>query len=132
MNRKLTTTDVKSRVPGVLSFVTGSLRPIRSETDPFLSSWYKAHSKIFVSEDHSCWNDEDNSRKVRKNRFGAVEKSEVTGLGNMLKRYESKAGSWVLGKVEEWEAKMRARNESEEDDEEFVVEKAAGNMVSVP
>ncbi|TVY27665.1 Histone deacetylase [Lachnellula hyalina] len=107
--------DVKSRVPGVLSFVSGSLRPVRSETDTYLSSWYKASSLIFVSSDHSCWNDEENARKVRKNRFGAVEKSEVTGLGNMLKRYEGKATKWVLDKVEEWEWK-RGDGESDEDE----------------
>lgn len=52
---------------------------------------------------------------MRKNRFGAVEKSEVTGLGNMLKRYEGKAAKWVLDKVEDWEWK---RGDGESDEEE--------------
>jgi len=60
---------------------------VKSETDPQLSSWYKQNSKIFVSPDHACWIDEDSARKVRKHRFGMVEKSLVTGLGDMLGEY---------------------------------------------
>ncbi|RDL33974.1 Arginase [Venustampulla echinocandica] len=100
----LTSRDVKARIPCVLSYVTGSLRPVKSETDPNLSSWYKQNSLIYVSSDHSCWNDEDNAKRVRKNRFGAVKKSEVTGLGRMLKKYEKEAESWVLEKVNDWES----------------------------
>jgi histone deacetylase 6 len=102
--------------------VTRSLRPVKSQTDPYLSSWYKDNSLIFVSSDHSCWNDEENAKKVGKNRFGAVEKSEVTGLGNMLKRYEGKAANWVLKKVEDWEWKMRERDSDEEEEAEAEAE----------
>lgn len=89
---------------------------MRSETDPYLSSWYKQNSLIFVSSDHSCWNDEENAKKVRKNRFGAVKKSDVTGLGNMLKKYEGMATGWVTEKVGEWEVQRGDPDETEEED----------------
>jgi histone deacetylase 6 len=38
--------DVKSRISGVVNFVNGSLRPVKSETDPDLSLWYKEHSRL--------------------------------------------------------------------------------------
>ena len=33
--------DCKSRISGVVNFVTGNLRPVKSETDPDLSTWYR-------------------------------------------------------------------------------------------
>ena len=65
----------------------GNLRAVKSETDPFLSAWFKQNSMIYVSPNHSCWNDKDMAKKVEKNRFGYVVKSKVVGLGNMLNKY---------------------------------------------
>lgn len=79
--------DCRYKVSQILSFVSGALRPIKSETDPHLSQWYKQNSLIYVSPDHACWSDEDAARKVRKNRFGGVIQGEVSGLGTMLGRY---------------------------------------------
>jgi histone deacetylase 6 len=76
--------DTKQKIPSILSFVTGSLRPIKSETDHDLSSWYRSHSLIFVSPDHAVWEDEESARKVKKKRFGNVEKSREKSLGGML------------------------------------------------
>jgi histone deacetylase 6 len=96
-----TEADCRHKIPSILSFVSGSLRPIKSETDPLLSSWYKANSLIYVSPDHACWNDEQSAHKVKKQRFGGVRCAEVTGLSAMMQRYEAEAQSWVLAKVRE-------------------------------
>ncbi len=95
----LTSRDVKSKIRSILNFVTGSLRPIRSETDPSLSSWYKSHSRVYVAADHACWQDYEYARKVGKNRFGKVEKSDVVGLNRMLRRHRESAWEWILGSV---------------------------------
>jgi histone deacetylase 6 len=79
--------------------VTGSLRPVKSETDPLLSPWYKEHSRIYVSPDHACWTDPDAAQKVRKNRFGAVRQSEVVGLNRMMARYRQESCAWVEEQV---------------------------------
>ena len=92
---KHTPLDARSRIACILSFVTGTLRPVKSETDSQLSPWYKAHSRIYVSPDHSCWTDPDSVKKVRKNRFGGVRQSEVAGLSSMLAYYERQACVWV-------------------------------------
>lgn len=109
-------TDVKSKIPGILSFVTGSLRPIKSETDIYLSSWYKSNSLIYVSPDHACWLDADSVKRVKKNRFGLVKMSEASGLGGMLQMYEDEGVKWASEKVREWE---REHGESEDDVDEL-------------
>ncbi|RDW95348.1 hypothetical protein BP5796_01111 [Coleophoma crateriformis] len=87
---------LNTHIQGVIAFVSNcSLKSVRSETDPNLSKWYKENSFIYVSPTHSIWNDELNARKVRKQKFGHVVRSEVAGLGAMLKRYGPEAVEWI-------------------------------------
>ncbi|KFY90404.1 hypothetical protein V498_05998 [Pseudogymnoascus sp. VKM F-4517 (FW-2822)] len=79
--------ESKHKVPLVVSFVSGSLRPVRSETDANLAHWYKKHSRVYVAADHLCWTDPELERKVRKSRFGRVVKSGVEGLNKMLRAH---------------------------------------------
>jgi len=72
-----------SRISSVLVFLTGALRPMRSETNPDLGSWYKNNSLIYVEPTHGCWSEDESARKVKKRRFGRVEMSEVVGLRKM-------------------------------------------------
>ncbi|CAG8971074.1 hypothetical protein HYALB_00009674 [Hymenoscyphus albidus] len=111
--------EVRHRIPCVLSFVTGSLRPVKSETDPGLSTWYKTNSLIYVSSDHSCWNDEENHKRVKKNRFGRVEQSEVTGIGSMLAKYQKNATAWLGEQVRKWEAERGSDPDETEEEGEF-------------
>ncbi|TAQ86404.1 hypothetical protein B7494_g5271 [Chlorociboria aeruginascens] len=103
--------NCRSRISCILSFVTGALRPVRSETDHGLSSWYKERTKIYVPPTHSCWNDEESARKVRKNRFGTVVESRVKGLGDMLSVYMEEGVTWIEQRVES----VRDRDETEEE-----------------
>jgi len=95
----LTNRDCKSKIRGILNFVSGSLRPIKSETDPYLSSWYKNHSRVYVANDHACWDDEEYARKVRKNRFGMVVRSQEVGLNRMMGVHRDEACEWARGMV---------------------------------
>ncbi|KAG0648163.1 Cryptic loci regulator [Hyphodiscus hymeniophilus] len=113
----LTFRDCKLKIPCIVSFVSGSLRPVKSETDPSLSSWYKAHSRIYVSPDHACWNDEESARKVKKQRFGGVKMAEVTGLNAMMRRHLKDAGEYILDMVGDVTG-----DETEEDSDELVRE----------
>lgn len=79
--------ESKHKVPLVVSFVSGSLRPVRSETDANLAHWYKKHSRVYVAADHLCWTDPELERKVTKSRFGRVVKSGVEGLNKMLRAH---------------------------------------------
>jgi histone deacetylase 6 len=79
--------ESKHKVPLVVSFVSGSLRPVRSETDASLAHWYKKHSRVYVAADHLCWTDPELERKVTKSRFGRVVKSGVEGLNKMLRAH---------------------------------------------
>ncbi|KAI1178174.1 histone deacetylase [Nemania sp. FL0916] len=91
----LTNRECKTRLSGVINFVTGNLRPVKSETDPNLSGWYKGHSLVFVAKDHACWSDDDLSRKVKKKRFGDVIQSEEIGLNRMMEAHATKVHEWI-------------------------------------
>lgn len=76
--------DCKSRIAGVINFVTGNLRPVKSETDPDLSGWYRQNSLVFVTNDHACWSDASLVKKVNKRRFGGVRRSPEVGINRMM------------------------------------------------
>jgi histone deacetylase 6 len=105
---------------------------VKSETDPNLSSWYRSNSLIYVSPDHSCWNDEEAARKVKKHRFGGVKMSEVAGLAKMMNRYLREAGEWIEEKVREREAARRAEmgggDSDETEDEELSARVGNGGL----
>lgn len=92
------TTDCKMKVSGVVNFVTGSLRPIRSDTDERLSAWYKENSRVYVSKDHSCWTDPKLQGKVRKKRFGTVLHSPVSSLNGMMKGHAKEVQDWIAAR----------------------------------
>ncbi|CZT10489.1 related to histone deacetylase A [Rhynchosporium graminicola] len=110
-----------NKVTGILCFVTGTLRPVKSETDPSLSKWYKANTLLYVSPDHACFADEASARRVRKERFGRVVEADIVvgkgdGVGKMLRRHESDSQSWIKKQVKEWE-RLNVGSESESDGE---------------
>ncbi|KAL1862883.1 hypothetical protein VTK73DRAFT_6584 [Phialemonium thermophilum] len=91
--------DVKSRISGVVNFVDGNLRPVKSDVDQDLSSWYKENSQVFVANDHACWSDRDLTRKVMRRRFGTVKRSPVKGLAHMMKEHAEEVKQWILDRV---------------------------------
>lgn len=91
--------DVKSRISGVVNFVNGNLRPVKSDVDQELSSWYRDNSCVYVANDHACWADEDLKRKVNKRRFGSVIRSKVNGLTSMMTEHSADVHNWILERV---------------------------------
>lgn len=85
----------------MVNFVDGNLRPVKSDVDNDLSSWYKENSQVFVANDHACWADPDLTRKVNKRRFGTVRRSSVSGLTRMMKEHATDAQQWILSRVTE-------------------------------
>ncbi|TGJ80707.1 hypothetical protein E0Z10_g8063 [Xylaria hypoxylon] len=95
----LTSRECKDRISGVVNFVTGNLRPVKSETDPELSTWYKHNSLVFVAADHACWSDEDLAKKVLKRRFGGVKKSTKTSINCMMEAHAPEVQQWISGRL---------------------------------
>ncbi|KAJ9133555.1 Histone deacetylase [Pleurostoma richardsiae] len=91
--------DAKTRIAGVVNFVDGALRPVKSDVDESLSSWYKENSHIYVAHDHLCWSDPDMTRRVNKRRFGTVIRSSQTGLNRMMREHADEAQQWMLDRV---------------------------------
>ena len=79
--------------------MNGTLRPVKSDVDQELSSWYKDNSRVFVAGDHACWNDPELTRKVSKKRFGAVVHSPHHGLNRMMRGHAGEVYDWILDRV---------------------------------
>ncbi|KAL7624472.1 Histone deacetylase hda1 [Parahypoxylon ruwenzoriense] len=107
----LTNRDCKNRIAGVVNFVTGNLRPVKSETDPDLSTWYKQNSLVYVTNDHACWSDEDLAKKVLKKRFGGVQKSTEIGLARMMEAHSNAVRQFINGRL----SQQRSGNTTEEE-----------------
>lgn len=82
-----------------MNFVTGNLRPVKSEADPDLSGWYKRNSLVFVAADHACWTDEGLVQKVSKKRFGRVRRSPQAGLGRMLDEHAQEVRHFITERL---------------------------------
>lgn len=94
-------TDCKNRITGVVNFVDGNLRPVKSETDPDLSKWYRDNSLVYVSRNHACWENEELKRKVLKKRFGGVRRSTHSGLARMMEEHSEEVHEWITKKISE-------------------------------
>lgn len=113
----LTTTDCKSKISGVVNFVTGNLRPVKSDIDTELSSWYKENSQVYVAADHACWSDYELTRKVQKRRFGTVIRSTQLGLNKMMHEHAGEAQEWLLARLSSTSRGDTTEDEDEEDAE---------------
>ncbi|KAK5988684.1 Histone deacetylase clr3 [Cladobotryum mycophilum] len=103
--------DCKDKISGIVNFVTGNLRPVKSDIDNDLSSWYRDNSRVYVASDHACWSDPDLTRKVHKKRFGTVVRSKRFGLNNMMQEHAEEACQWILDRVT-----ANSKGETTEDD----------------
>ena len=79
--------------------MTGPLRPVKSETDPELSTWYKRSSQVWVAANHACWTDEELLKKVKKRRFGYVVRSPYADLGRMMDEHADEVHNFVRGRL---------------------------------
>lgn len=89
----------KDRISGVINFVTGSLRPVKSSVDEELSGWYKRNSLVYVTNDHACWTDSDLYKKVSKKRFGGVKRSTQVGLNRMMQEHAAEVQGWITERL---------------------------------
>ena len=93
--------DVKTRVSGVVNFVDGDLRAVKSDVDTDLSSWYKENSRVYVANNHSCWANPEYARKVHKRRFGSVQRSSKNSLITMMKEHAEDVHKWIIDRCED-------------------------------
>ncbi|OAA55920.1 histone deacetylase [Niveomyces insectorum RCEF 264] len=91
--------DCKARITGIVNFVNGNLRAVKSDADPDLTQWYKSHSRVYVGHDHACWQTAEFIRKINKRRFGDVVRSPVSGLNRMLRQHADDAHQWILERL---------------------------------
>jgi histone deacetylase 6 len=91
--------ESKDRLSGVVNFVSGNLRPVKSDADETLSAWYRDNSRVYVAADHACWQDHELTRKVQKKRFGAVERSSERGLNKMMAAHATQTQEFILSRL---------------------------------
>lgn len=90
--------DCRTKLSGVVSFVNGHLRTVRSDVDESLSVWYKHNSRVFVADNHACWIDPKLEAKIKKRRFGTVIRSPELGLNAMMKRHFTEVTEFIQGR----------------------------------
>jgi len=93
----------RERISGVVNFVNGNLRPVKSQTDDGLSPWYKQNSQVYVAADHNCWLDPSLTQKIEKRRFGTVVRSKESGLTRMMDAHAEDVQRWIRDRVSEEE-----------------------------
>ncbi|KAG6113953.1 hypothetical protein E4U13_003550 [Claviceps humidiphila] len=108
--------DCKSKIAGVVNYVTGNLRPVKSDIDPDLSAWYKGNSRVYVASDHACWSDRDLTKKVQKRRFGTVVRSPKLSLNEMMQEHADQAQEWILARTS-----TASQGETTEDDDDEII-----------
>lgn len=95
----LTERHCKDRIAGVVNFVVGNLRPVKSATDEYLSGWYKRNSLVYVTGDHACWSDPDLTKKVNKKRYGDVHRSQEVKLNHMMELHAPQVFEFITDRV---------------------------------
>ncbi|KAF3766385.1 Arginase/deacetylase [Cryphonectria parasitica EP155] len=105
-----TNIDCKFKFSGVINFVNGPLRPIKSDVDEHLSTWYKHNSRVFVASNHLCWLDAGYESKTRKKRFGTVIRSPEKGLNAMMRRHAEEVQEFI------WERRVTSEGDTTEED----------------
>lgn len=103
----------KDRIAGIVNFVAGTLRHVKSDVDPDLSGWYKNHSQVYISSDHVCWRDENLARKIQKRRFGSVIRSSAPSLSQMMQTHATEVHAWIMEIVEDLKSGDTTENDNE-------------------
>ncbi|RMD43762.1 hypothetical protein DV735_g1335, partial [Chaetothyriales sp. CBS 134920] len=82
---------------GVVGFIaTSPVRPVSSPSNPWVSSWYRDNSRIYVSKAHSVWQKSGNlSRK-----YGSVVRSEGGTVVSLMQAEADDCWEWIKDKVE--------------------------------
>lgn len=83
-----------------MSFVTGEIYSVKSDSDEQLSAWYREHARLYVAHRHACWLQEDLKKRVAKRRFGDARRSTENELNEMMAVHAEEAQRWVLDKLE--------------------------------
>lgn len=91
--------DCRARIAGVVNFVTGALKPVKSDVDPGMSGWYRDNSRVYLAGDHAAWLDPELTKKVQKRRFGTVVRSPAAGLNRMMAGHAAEVHEWVMDRV---------------------------------
>ena len=91
--------ESRTRISGIVNFVNGNLRPVKSDVDGDLSLWYKQNSRVYVEQGHACFSSPQYEKKVQKKRFGTVIRSAYTGLSRMMRGEAEAAQQFILSRV---------------------------------
>lgn len=93
--------DIRSLTKAAISFIGNSpLKALVPTINESIGDWYFKNSLVFTSNNHKCWNDNEN-KKPRK-KFGRVLRSESDGISNTIDERFDEATDFILDAFEEW------------------------------
>ncbi|OKP12270.1 Histone deacetylase clr3 [Penicillium subrubescens] len=91
--------NMYKRVSGIVSFVAKNpVRAVNSNTQVWLSKWYRDNSLVFVSDSHSVWKNEE--RKPSK-RYGKLYRSSKSSLSEMMTESQQQVFEWLADRADE-------------------------------
>ena len=95
---------VHSSITGVVGFIaTNPVRPVSNSNNPWVTSWYRNNSLIFVVENHTLWKKTKDGGKLSK-RYGDVRPSQGDGANEVMFVNQEVAYRWMLEKVKDDDA----------------------------
>lgn len=123
---------VYQSLAGVVGFLaTTPVRPviIKNSNSPWISSWYRDHSIVFVSETHSVWSRE----KTVSKRYGMLRKSAGRTLNEIMQLEQESVWEWIgakLGVDLVGDAKVNDDDADETESDEEVKKVLEGRSIS--
>jgi histone deacetylase 6 len=96
--------QTRQYINGMVEFVTGTLRTIKSADDPGLAPWYREGSRVYISRDHACWDGGETERRVTKGRFGTARRSPQRSINAMMREHAGEVFAWMTERVAEEES----------------------------
>ncbi|RMZ88982.1 hypothetical protein DV736_g3779, partial [Chaetothyriales sp. CBS 134916] len=92
---------VYKSLEGVIGFIaTNPVRPVSNMSNPWVSSWYRDNSRIYVSKTHSVWATKQKSGNLSR-KYGTVVGSEGGTVMSIMQAEEEACWEWIRTKVEE-------------------------------
>lgn len=92
--RAITESDtIHESIPAIVSFVSEQpVRGLSNPNNPWLGSWYRDHSRVYVTHDHNVW-----AREKKSKRYGRTIRAPegLRGLNGMMKYYKDEVWTWI-------------------------------------
>lgn len=95
--------SVYQNITGVVGFIsTNPVRPVGNQANPWITSWYRDNSLIFVANTHGLWRRAKDG-KISK-RYGDIHATPGDSVNDIMHFNQDKVKQWILDKIQDDDA----------------------------